>query len=1618
MPLFKRKPASAAFLAVWLTVQTAVGPASLYAQPDTLRPTELRQNDAGLEELTRVLQTDQPDSSASGLEEPTIDFSINGPEEETRFQELIDGVIAQHRALTSGQFDLPVARVPSSDPGPRNIFSEVKAIIGAVSSRSRIFYRYRGNSKRLKKLIFRWGRYQIGKRGPEKDVFYMRIPFAFASTAEDKFTRRGIINLFFKIVSMRFTHLDRTYTIPVYVDYDKVVIPDVPFSTEGQTDALFVLTALAAIATTPPHDPGDDDQEIPDTPTGGVSAERPRRRVAEFAAGLEEGWPDLKTHLSKLETQRRVISRKQTLEAITNAVLENRLSPDQVDELVQRIGGRLDDPNDATREKDPEVRRLMLRLLTHAGPVHPTVLERMRGLLADPNTDPRFLTEGLEGWSIAVGHGRLGLRRMPPPQAFLEFLQSILPLTNSSDRVLAEQAVAIVFSLLLKDSRGSTLAPDAQAVQEMLRRPSGLEILRKARASADRWGDLDGITLWHLQKILEALGEEVPIATAAAPNVPLRLLTGPELGQLQNQIVGRGHLPVEMYRALLSGQERRIVFINDDSQADFKFPVESRLVKDLLAVVKESGSRKVRLFLPLPGNLEGDLKQFLARGQITEALLKGLHWSYHSGDKPFPEGVERADQLPQPLEEDFLDWVDDLHNALKTVEEGGIGIALYGEEAGQDGEVAFDRKAENLQRLLADARYADQSIVVYSKLDAGERTNSRFSKVDLDRISTVTVDRLMSDRSLRIRLLASGSVKPGQIVSVLDHDVAYWERQKRDGLHNLVDLAPVVPSFGLWIKGTRLAPLPFESGWGQPHGEAWDFLVVRNPQDGGRSFVRSPEFPQPEKGSPPERPRRRPSRPSPTRSPSLVPAGTGLEEAVQITLTNGKQLALEVSKEAAEWIRTFFLESELTPDQLNQAVADMEAYLTPTDNEEDIEANQERLERLSQVFPRLIVHYGRLRAATQESITPEQFDAVLYESFFYYNAFEGTSQMLFRGSVVYREFLTYGLAWLLAMPDENYSSEFLDRLRNSIVLNLKSIQELRKAEEGGVSKVDQALFDLARQDGAGGDFARSYAKFGLIAQWVNRINEAKNDRSHAKRIIQDAQSGSSDLLLKQFAAILNGRAVASRAEQARREQTLTVQLKNLFIPPDQSTLPKGWAGPAADLREEFVNSGRQVAILAASSTELQAFKGTELSPARFFQIEWLNQLFENAQVKTFYWDTGSIEDYIGPLLSWLNQMSLPIAGEERNIDQLNGDLQSYYAAVYQKPNYDVPIREYLGVSDLAQRSGNPEPIVVTRLFRFLNALADLTRKGLRVQMGSFEEQTMGSSPAVVFVDSPYRYYGNNPERFFVIRQTVIRNIRPATTDSGEVKLGRLLNRAVVETTGQHGWGTPRSVAIPLTDSLRDFLIDVNRTNPFAGEDFWAVFTGNVSRWVVYSDWHWGDNDRKDDEEPIPTDDVEAPSSSPLITIGPETGLAGLEEARARDRAEQFILGLVPADRTLVPVVILGGLEEQNPSLSVLRRLGKKVPVVFADGMTPADVALRLVVDFDTHAAIIAGLEGEVPAFASALEAANISVQPVSSDPGRLLLTILAQMAGLEEQELLDQDVGGLLDNLVVLGRGA
>lgn len=69
MHLFKPHISLAAFLAVWLTVESVVGPAPLWAQPDTLRPLNRREDRSGLEELTRELAPDAVNPSAAGLEE-------------------------------------------------------------------------------------------------------------------------------------------------------------------------------------------------------------------------------------------------------------------------------------------------------------------------------------------------------------------------------------------------------------------------------------------------------------------------------------------------------------------------------------------------------------------------------------------------------------------------------------------------------------------------------------------------------------------------------------------------------------------------------------------------------------------------------------------------------------------------------------------------------------------------------------------------------------------------------------------------------------------------------------------------------------------------------------------------------------------------------------------------------------------------------------------------------------------------------------------------------------------------------------------------------------------------------------------------------------------------------------------------------------------------------------------------------------------------------------------------------------------------------------------------------------------------------------------------------------
>lgn len=61
MRLLKRRSSLTAFWAVWLTVETAVGPAPLWAQTDTLRSLNRQENQAGLEELTQQLQFSIPE---------------------------------------------------------------------------------------------------------------------------------------------------------------------------------------------------------------------------------------------------------------------------------------------------------------------------------------------------------------------------------------------------------------------------------------------------------------------------------------------------------------------------------------------------------------------------------------------------------------------------------------------------------------------------------------------------------------------------------------------------------------------------------------------------------------------------------------------------------------------------------------------------------------------------------------------------------------------------------------------------------------------------------------------------------------------------------------------------------------------------------------------------------------------------------------------------------------------------------------------------------------------------------------------------------------------------------------------------------------------------------------------------------------------------------------------------------------------------------------------------------------------------------------------------------------------------------------------------------------------
>ncbi len=93
MRLFKRHTSLTAFLTVWLTVETAIGPALLWAQTDTLRPLNRQEDRSGLEELTRELAPDAVNPAAAGLEEaqpfPPVAFAPPGFEVNKTLAEIL-----------------------------------------------------------------------------------------------------------------------------------------------------------------------------------------------------------------------------------------------------------------------------------------------------------------------------------------------------------------------------------------------------------------------------------------------------------------------------------------------------------------------------------------------------------------------------------------------------------------------------------------------------------------------------------------------------------------------------------------------------------------------------------------------------------------------------------------------------------------------------------------------------------------------------------------------------------------------------------------------------------------------------------------------------------------------------------------------------------------------------------------------------------------------------------------------------------------------------------------------------------------------------------------------------------------------------------------------------------------------------------------------------------------------------------------------------------------------------------------------------------------------------------------------------------------------------------------
>ncbi len=236
----------------------------------------------------------------TGLEENAVDFSLHGPVEEDRFQELIDGVIDQSKAITEGQFDLETIPlglgfgIDEADPVPR-LLRELHAS-SFPREGGRVFYRYQGDDTSLRGLIFVWVRYQIEGDATEKDAFAVSVPETFTPTAMSKFVTRGIPMPAGEAANLRFNRGDRSYQMPTQVSAypfveARFVAPEVPFATEEQTNALFVLTALAAIATTPPSDfdRSDDEAPEPDLPREDASVDSGRGEVATAdRTGLEE----------------------------------------------------------------------------------------------------------------------------------------------------------------------------------------------------------------------------------------------------------------------------------------------------------------------------------------------------------------------------------------------------------------------------------------------------------------------------------------------------------------------------------------------------------------------------------------------------------------------------------------------------------------------------------------------------------------------------------------------------------------------------------------------------------------------------------------------------------------------------------------------------------------------------------------------------------------------------------------------------------------------------------------------------------------------------------------------------------------------------------------------------------------------------------------------------------------------------------------------------------------------------------------------------------------------------------------------------------------------------------